>query len=205
MTLKKINFGLINYGAGNIASVVACFKRLGYSIRIIECEDDLPDINFFILPGVGALPRAIEFLRGTGLSESLVYRVRLGAPIIGICLGMHLMATKSLELGNNTGLNLIPGRVVPNDDSRVLVGWRALDIKKNVSFLSGVNGQEFYFNNTYRYVTDVQNIIANVEGSLSSAAIVKKGSALGVQFHPEKSQRNGIDFIKMVIENSDLV
>ena len=205
MTLKKINFGLINYGAGNIASVVACFKRLGYSIRIIECEDDLPDINFFILPGVGAFPRAIEFLRGTGLSESLVYRVRLGTPIIGICLGMHLMATKSLELGNNTGLNLIPGRVVPNDDSRVLVGWRALDIKKNVSFLSGVNGQEFYFNNTYRYVTDVQNIIANVEGSLSSAAIVKKGSALGVQFHPEKSQRNGIDFIKMVIENSDLV
>ena len=97
------------------------------------------------------------------------------------------------------------GRVVPNENSKVLVGWRALDVKKSVSFLSDVNDQEFYFNNTYRYVTNAQNIIANVEGSLSSAAIVKKGTALGVQFHPEKSQQNGLEFIKMVIESSDFV
>ena len=85
MTLKKINFGLINYGAGNIASVVACFERLGHSIRIVELEDDLTGVNFFILPELEHFC-AIEFLRNTGLAESLFVELNSGPQFLAFAL-----------------------------------------------------------------------------------------------------------------------
>jgi glutamine amidotransferase len=116
---------------------------------------------------------------------------------------MHLMATKSFELGNNDGLNLIPGRVEPHDNGSTQIGWRPLVFRRPSEIFSTFEAQEFYFNNSYRFVTENKYIFATVGNSGGNVAAVKNGTALGLQFHPEKSQNIGTAFLSRAIESLD--
>ena len=196
--------GIVDYGAGNHASVKRCLSQLGFRARISSTPDQLDKADVLLLPGVGAFPTAMERLHAAGLVGYLQKAAQLGRPIIGICLGMQLLAESSTELGFTPGLGLIPGAVEAIREPRWHIGWNSLEVVDSHPLFHASDGEVFYFNHSYAFRGSEEFVVARSrvqEGADTLVAVIRRGSVLGLQFHPEKSQEPGYELLERLIRN----
>lgn len=193
---------IIDYGVGNLFSLVSSFKKIGEDAIVTKNADDLVKADRIILPGVGAFCDAAEKLNNSGLVPVLFEQIKIGKPVMGICLGMQLLFTKSYEYGEYSGLDLIKGNVVPIkekvDNLKIPhMGWNALNIKVNHPLFKYIkNGDCVYFVHSFYAADCEENVIASSEYGIDITACVANKNVLGCQFHPEKSGQVGLNILK---------
>ncbi|RZN36753.1 MAG: imidazole glycerol phosphate synthase subunit HisH [Methanophagales archaeon ANME-1-THS] len=190
---------IIDYGMGNLFSIYNGLKRVYDEPRLVTAENiaRLKEAEGVIVPGVGAFDDGIRNLKP--FSEALLDCVGSGVPVLGICIGMQVLFEASEE-GNEKGLGLIPGTVVrlPRTVRVPHMGWNNLHLRKDSALLDGITGEDyFYFVHSYHCVPrDKECIIASVEYGVQITAVVNKMNLYGVQFHPEKSSKRGLQLLK---------
>lgn len=198
---------IIDYGMGNLFSVYNGLKKVGSQRRIVSESDDLGDEDGIIVPGVGAFDDAIRNIKP--FSEKLLEVVESGVPVLGICLGMQIMLEESEE-GDEKGFGLIPGKVIrlPANVRVPHIGWNSLHLRRNSKLLEGISSADFfYFAHSYHCKPwKERNIIASVEveyghdGDKDIAAVISKDNVYGVQFHPEKSSKKGLQILSNFVD-----
>lgn len=193
--------GIVDVGIGNTGSLRGALYSLGWNTKLVASSQDLEEANRLILPGVGSFAEAIRRLRNAGLVDSIRNYSASGKPILGICLGMQLLATRGFEGGLTEGLTLIPGDVCHLDiDSQYRlphVGWNGLDASRDHPLLKGIRpGVDFYFVHSFYFQADDQaHVVGTTKYGINFPSFIAKGNVAGTQFHPEKSQRNGLQIL----------
>lgn len=195
---------IIDYGMGNLLSVQRAFEKCGSDAVIIDNPLELRDAERIVLPGVGAFPDAMDNLRKNGWIEELNRAVlEKETPILGICLGMQLLADKGYEVRECDGLGYIPGEIVrftqTQEKERIPhVGWNEILKREDSPLFDGIaDGTNYYFVHSYHFRVANEENIATVTpycGEFVSSVI--KDNIVGTQFHPEKSQKAGFKLIK---------
>lgn len=197
---------VIDYGMGNIGSVINMIRRIGGEVRSSSSLDEIKESRKLILPGVGAFDAGMTALEESGLSEALKdVVVNNGAHILGICLGMQLLLGSSEE-GEKPGLGLVPGRVIRfKVEKQGLpvphMGWNVVKpVKRSLIFEPNEKLQRFYFVHSY-YVEcdDLHDIATTSEYGHEFVSAFERKKVMGVQFHPEKSHRFGLELLNRLI------
>jgi len=193
--------GIIDYGAGNLASVIKAVEYAGGDAKIISEPEAIFKCDRIILPGVGAAGEAVKRLRENHLIEALDEKVRQqAAPFLGICLGMQLLGDVLHEFGSHEGLGWIPGEVVhlsqiaPVQTRIPHMGWNEVKFQSNATVFSEKlkKYRYFYFAHSFSFkVSNPAMIAGTVSYGNESVAAVKSGNIFATQFHPEKSQIAG--------------
>jgi glutamine amidotransferase len=194
-----VTLALIDYQAGNLHSVANALRAAGCAdLAVTSDPDAVLAADRIVLPGVGAFGACAAALRAVpGLVEAIETRVRRqGAPFLGICVGMQLMADEGEELGTHAGLGWVPGRVRRIDpagtDAKVPhMGWN--DVRPTTGHPLIVPG-EAYFLHSYAFEGD--GVVATTDHAGPVTAAIARDTMLGVQFHPEKSQRYGLALLE---------
>lgn len=191
--------GIIDYQRSNLFSITHALDYLRAPYHFIKEKKDMDDVDCIILPGVGSFTEAITTLNVTGLDLALKTAAQQNKPIIGICLGMHLMADSGEEGGNQKGLGLIPGsvcRLPPQPHARVPnIGWRTIQYPPRST--SSFNDRMFYFMHSYVFIPKLEESIEATSdfGGYSTVAVIRHKNLIGIQFHPEKSGKDGLKFL----------
>ena len=190
MNSKNINICILDYGSGNVMSVLNAFLSLGYNATISNQNNKIINSSHIVLPGVGSYGSSMEKLKQK----------------LGICVGMQLLSDFGNEFKNTKGLGWIQGHVDKINTKKKLphIGWNKIKILKNSKLLDKINDKMyFYFVHSYRYnCKNEKNIIANTEYDSFFPSIINLKNIFGVQFHPEKSQKAGLLLLKNFIENT---
>jgi len=200
---KKIM--IINYGMGNIRSIANALEILGGEYLISDKYEDMDQACALILPGVGAFGMAMENLKKFNLINELKRQVLENKkPFFGICLGMQLLAEDSTEMGFSKGLGWVKGHVVKLESEGKLhvphVGWNNVHVENNIALFDRVDeGANFYFDHSYHLDCDPDWIAATFEYGGKYVAAIAKDNIWATQFHPEKSQRNGLKMLRNFI------
>lgn len=197
---RRKTIGIVDYGVGNHASVLRAFQALDMRCRYSRDRQVLDDCDVLVLPGVGAFPTAMATLQAHDLVEYLRERARGGQPMIGLCLGMQLLADQSLEHGVTAGLGIIPGTVAPLPSSKWHIGWNSIEVRVGDALLGPSDGQSVYFNHSYAFEgpAEFEICVSRLEAPFTAG--IRRGNVVGLQFHPEKSQNVGRDILKNVVE-----
>jgi len=186
---------VVDYKLNNLRSLENTLRRFGHDVRVTSNPGDIETAEKLILPGVGAFGDGMRNLREFGLAEPFIEKVKSGTPVLGICLGMHLLFTESEEFGLHRGLDLLQGRVVKLPASLRVphMGWNQLHPKQANGLTQGVNESSFvYFVHSYYVVPESADIILmTTDYEIEFPAIVHTKNIWATQFHPEKSQRVG--------------
>ncbi len=203
-----MSVAIVDYGSGHLRSAAKAFERAAgpkTSVTVTARAADLAEASHIVLPGVGAFADCMAGLAGVkGMVEALEENViGAGKPFLGICVGMQLMAERGLEHGTHRGLGWIGGevrRVEPSDKSLKIphMGWNDVSLTQTGHpVLAGLaNGDHVYFVHSYQFVcADPAQVLATVDYGGAVTAIVGRDNMLGTQFHPEKSQKVGLDLI----------
>ena len=190
---------IIDYGMGNTASIKNMISKAGGKAQISADPEKIMQAKAIILPGVGHFGRAMELIHEGGFRAIIDEKVKEKVPVLGICLGMQLLADSGTEDGNSRGLGWIAGNVLRLDATggRKIphIGFNAVSIRnENGGLLDGLDASiDFYFVHSYHFVPhDAATVIGVCEYGAEIVAAVRKGNIWGVQFHPEKSQSNGL-------------
>ncbi|MFH2066165.1 MAG: imidazole glycerol phosphate synthase subunit HisH [Pseudomonadota bacterium] len=195
---------IIDYGMGNLHSVRRAFEECGAEVLISDDPKAIRKATHIVLPGVGAFHDGMTSLVQSGWCEAVRRESKKeGIPVLGICLGMQLLAEAGDEGGEIKGLGLVPGRIekMKPDSSRTRiphVGWNEIYRTRENPLFEGIpDGTDFYFVHSYRFVPETQEIaIAMTPYCGEFASAVMHNNVFGVQFHPEKSQKYGFQVIK---------
>lgn len=197
---------IIDYGLGNINAFVNVYTKLNIPVRVARTADEVLSAGKLILPGVGSFDYAMTLLNNSGLRSAVEKKVvEERTPVIGICVGMQMMAESSDE-GVLPGLGWIKGKVRLFDESKISfktklphMGWNNIIPVTNQGLLNGLdNDSRFYFLHSYYFeCSDQANVLATTEYGIRYACAVKSENVYGVQFHPEKSHSNGV----LLLEN----
>lgn len=192
---------IVDYGMGNLHSVSKAVERLGYEPLVTGEREEILAADGIILPGVGAFGDAMEQLRETSLNSVMKDAAESGKPLLGICLGMQLLFSRSEEHGQFEGLDILPGSVVrfTGGDYKVPhMGWNSLQFEKREHPLfAGLEEGHVYFVHSYHVLPEVQaDLLAVTDYGQPVTAIVGRGSVYGMQFHPEKSGELGMSLLR---------
>ncbi len=199
---------VINYGLGNLTSVSNALELMCIAHEISSSPQNIEKASHLILPGVGSFKEGIAGLEKGGWIEPIRRAVlNEGKRILGICLGMQLFADEGFENGHYLGLSLLPGRVekIPIEGTGLAlphIGWNSVVPQPGHSIMRGIAPEsDFYFVHSYRYMPEDVSVIAGVtDYGVPIAAVVEQGNIIGTQFHPEKSQDNGMRLLQNFIE-----
>lgn len=200
---------IIDYGVGNLFSLVSSFKAIGLQACVTGDEKEIKNAKKIVLPGVGAFGDAIDKLKMTGLDKVIIEQVNQGKELLGICLGMQLLFDISYEYGEHEGLSLIKGSIKPiadviDKDLKIPhIGWNSLKFTENKSkIFKYLNDGDFvYFVHSF-YGTDCnESIIATTNYGADLTAAVGRDNIYGCQFHPEKSGKVGLKILKAFCED----
>jgi glutamine amidotransferase len=199
---------VIDYGSGNLHSakkaVVKAMSeaKLQGSVLVTNDPKQLVQASHIILPGVGAFADCMKGLQEVGgMIDELENQVlKNKKPFLGICVGMQMLAETGLEDGEHKGLGWLSGMVkkIPAKDGLRIpqMGWNSLKFNKDSKLLNGISeNDDVYFVHSYYFKTDLENIVATTNYGSELTAIIEKNNIMGVQFHPEKSQKIGIKII----------
>ena len=196
--------GVIDYGAGNLQSVLNAFSLLKISADLVRDGNELMKFDKVILPGVGAFREAMKKLDERNFSESIRDFIKSGRPFLGICLGMQLLFEESDEFGLCSGLGLINGRVQKFDNTKFdrslkipHVGWNAMKFIKQTPINFGLKDSEFlYFVHSFHVVCDDSVVLGETEYGYEFVSAVCKDNIYGFQPHPEKSSEIGLKILE---------
>ena len=194
---------IVDYGMANLRSVQKAFEKVGHAAEITGDPSRVAEADKLVLPGVGAFRDAIARLRESGLAEPIVDHIKAGRPFLGICLGLHMLFTKSHEDGEYAGLNLFPGEVVHFPDVPGLkvphMGWNTLRFTQpGCPLFAGLPADSaVYFVHSYFPQPTTRAIVAaEADYPTPFCAAVWKDNVFATQFHPEKSQRVGLQMLR---------
>ena len=203
-----MKIGIVDYGLGNIQSVknAILFHAPDISVDLVHKPDELNQFDKLILPGVGAFGDAMKLINEKGWNDVIKEEAKKGKYILGICLGMQLLSSRSYEFGEHQGLNLIAGEVtkfdLPSHYRIPHIGWN--NVHFNYSHPLAIDVEQdadFYFVHSYHFkCDDPQYALANTSYGNTFTSVVAKENIMGVQFHPEKSQEVGLKLISNFIE-----
>ena len=199
--------GVVDYGTGNLRSVVKAFEYLGAQVQVFQSPKGMDEMDALVFPGQGTFDQCLKALDQSGLHKKLQEWVRAGRPYFGICLGLQVLFEGSEE-GKLPGLKIFPGtvrRFPPNASLKVPhMGWNAVNwnlqstnpLRKDL-----VDGDQFYFVHSY-YVTGVSSDVVKFETSYGIPFVsgIFSGKCVATQFHPEKSQSKGLQLYRNFLE-----
>jgi len=197
---------IINYDMGNIGSIANMLKKIGEAVNIAHTPEDILKAEKLILPGVGAFDRGMSNLAKTGFLEALHEKVKAGTPILGVCLGMQLMSKRSEE-GVLPGLGWIDAHTVKfNLADKLLkiphMGWNEViaEATQHYLFQNLPERPRYYFVHSYHVQADTPDIIvAKTSYGIPFVSAFQKGPIMGVQFHPEKSHKFGMELYRRFV------
>jgi glutamine amidotransferase/cyclase len=200
---------LLDYGAGNVRSVINAVERLGGSLKLVTKPEDILSADKLIFPGVGNYESMIQILNQKNYIEPLRQYLSADRPFFGICLGMQALFQGSEEaVSNNESLGFFKGRVerFKTDLAVPHMGWNGINIKQISPLLDGVDpDSRFYFVHSYHLVPeDPSVILTTTTYDYEFVSSVQKGNVMGTQFHPEKSGRVGMQLLENFISSEDL-
>ena len=198
---------VIDYGMGNLGSVRRALEECGAEVLVSDDPADCRWADHLVLPGVGAFADGMAALTESGWVDAVRAAAAGGVPVLGICLGMQLLAEKGMEGGEVAGLGLIPGEVVrltpDSAETRIPhVGWNEVHQAASHPLLDGIaRGTDFYFVHSYHFVpASRDDAIACTPYCGSFVSVAAAGNVFGTQFHPEKSSRAGFQLLRNFLE-----
>ena len=199
---KKIKIKIIDLGLNNIFSLYHALNDIGFKVSILDINNNKIDTDILVIPGVGAFPKAMNFLKKNNLDKKIKEFNDKNKVIFGICLGMQLLFDSSSEFGDHKGLSLISGTVEKIDKKLINVpniGWfPTTHANRNFFLPNRLNNEFFYFVHSY-YCNpkDQKNIITTTKISkFNFCSAVQKEKIIGTQFHPEKSGDKGMQILR---------
>ena len=192
-----MSIGIVDIGICNMGSLRQALHIQGWDVVFVSNPDDLHELTHLFFPGVGAFKTAIQRLHRAKLFTAIRHFAEEGNPIMGICLGMQLLAERGFEGGDTDGLGLIPGFVSRIDAPGMRlphVGWNNAQQVQIHPLLDGIRDDvDFYFVHRYRFAAaNSDHVLTCTEYGELFPSIIAKENVVGVQFHPEKSQANGL-------------
>ena len=196
-----MSISILDIGFGNLASLKNAFDFLGIKNKIIKHVSEISSSESIVLPGDGSF-KAIKTIYERGYLEALCNHIDKKKPILGICLGMQFFADLSDEDKTNKGFGWIPGKVIKFKSSDTLqvphIGYNSVVPKFEHKIFSNLDkNSDFYFIHSYYYSPiNAEHTLANTDYGEKFSSVILKDNILGVQFHPEKSQQNGLIFLK---------
>ena len=201
---------IVDYGIGNLHSVARAFATWSRDVKVVSSWEEIPGATHLVLPGVGAFGAAMKQIEDRGFTQVLRDYADSGRPMIGLCVGMQILATTGQEDGSHMGLDLIKGTVTPlraRDPEAIVpnMGWRVVSGTNIGSplFDSGSQDSLYYFAHSFEFTATNQDEVAATTtfGDVEIVAAVRKGSLWGLQFHPEKSAQGGLALIRKFLED----
>jgi len=196
---NELKICIVDYGIGNIKAFKNIYDKLNINVEIASKKEQFVNATHLILPGVGTFDWAMSKLNESGLKETLDGLVlEKKIPILGICVGMQIMASQSEE-GVLSGLNWIEGKVLKLDKDIILphMGWNNVKLSNKSDLFNNIENFEFYFLHSYYYKTeDDKHILSMSKYGNSFTSAIYKENIFGTQFHPEKSHKNGIKILE---------
>ena len=196
---------IVDYDMGNLKSVHKAFESVGHRAAVTRDPQAIADASHVVLPGVGAFGDCMRNLERHGLVEPVLGAIRAGKPFLGICLGFQLLFSESEECGTHRGLGVIPGRVVrfasgasPTPMKVPHMGWNSIAIGKRSPVLDGVpDGAFMYFVHSYYVVPDDRSVACTMtDYGRPFVSSIARDNIFACQFHPEKSQSEGLRIIR---------
>ena len=199
---------VIDCNIGNLASVQSALLKIGAKSKIVSKPQDIKRYDKVLLPGVGAFGDAMYHLCQNKMDRAIKEFAKSGKPILGICLGMQLLFSKSLEFGEHKGLDLIAGEVVPfnkdtfNKPHKVPhIGWNKLFVQKDTPIFKNMTKEFYlYFVHSYHVVTKDEYIIGKTWYGYEFVSAVQNGNIFGIQPHPEKSHESGLEMLRNFVQ-----
>jgi glutamine amidotransferase len=196
--------GLIDYGAGNFTSVFNALRFLEFDVIRVTEPSQMNQVSHLILPGVGAFPTAMRKLESLHLVEELRRQLLENQkPFLGICVGMQVLGSLGREFENYPGLGFVPGVVdlIPADQHGLRlphIGWNELTVTRPSPLFAGMSDKPiFYFVHSYQLRPESpENVLATCRYGVEVVAVVERANIFGVQFHPEKSQHDGLRLLR---------
>jgi imidazole glycerol-phosphate synthase subunit HisH len=187
---------ILDYGMGNLRSAEKALEHVGVTATISRDPETVRAADGVILPGVGAMPRAMERIRELGLEELIAERRESGVPILGICLGLQLLFDSTTEFGGSDGLGLLEGPVAELDAEGLKVphiGWSPVNWERESRLTEGLpSGTPFYFVHSFAPQPSAADLLGSAEYGARFACAAQRDNVYGVQFHPEKSSSAGL-------------
>jgi imidazole glycerol-phosphate synthase subunit HisH len=186
---------IVDYGMGNRRSVEKAFEHVGAEVRVTADHEAIRAADAVVVPGVGAFPEAMRRLSAAGLDGVIRERAGEGTPVLGICLGMQLLFEASAEHEGAAGLGLLPGEVTPLEAPKLPhIGWNRVALERPSGLTEGL-GEAVAFSHVHSFVCrplEDGDVVGRGEYGERFASIVERDNVAGVQFHPEKSSRDGL-------------
>jgi imidazole glycerol-phosphate synthase subunit HisH len=196
---------IIDYGIGNLRSIEKAFQSVGSDVKRTDKAEDIAKAERVVLPGVGAFGACAAEIRRRGLVAPVMEAIASGKPFLGVCVGMQLLFEMGEEMGRHEGLGYLPGKVVrfsgemaaePAGASLKVphMGWNTITAHRSDPLLEGIEPNAyFYFVHSFHAAPqNPDDVLASTHYGVDFPAIVQRNMVYGVQFHPEKSQRNGL-------------
>ncbi len=181
---------LLDYGAGNVRSVINAIENLGHKVRLVRTGQDLLEAEKLVFPGVGAFGSMMEILHQRNLVEPLKRYLAADRPFLGICLGMQALFAGSEEAPGVPGLGLLPGRVkrFTVDLAVPHIGWNGVRARQASRIFAGLEGDEkFYFVHSYHLEADESVVLTVTDYGYPFVSAVQRGNIIGTQFHRKKA------------------
>jgi glutamine amidotransferase len=180
---------VVNYGVGNLRSIRKGLEKSGANVEITHSPTRLRNSDAIVLPGVGAFAPAVKNM--APIAEVVAEAMKNGKPILGVCLGLQLLFTRSSEGGSIRGLDFISGDIVklPENVKTPQMGWNTLNIVQSHPYV-------YFVHSYYPQPTDPQVIVATTEYGVKFPSMVAKNNLFATQFHPEKSSKTGLTILK---------
>ncbi len=202
---SKVKVGVIDLKSHNLFSILQAMKNIGYKTTVLNKANQFKDKDIIILPGVGSFKYAMNFLKNSGLSDSIKEHVQKKKTLFGVCLGMQLLFSKSEEFGKTNGLNIFKGKVIKFNDKNLKIphiGWNNIDKKNGIFLPKNLFKNKYYFTHSFYCKPQDDNDIHAITnyGRLKFCSSVVKKNIVGTQFHPEKSGKAGLKILKQLIK-----
>lgn len=199
--MSKPLIAIVDYGMGNRRSVEKALEHVGARITITADQAELDAADGLVLPGVGAFPQAMRNIRERGLEELLQRRTREGTPLLGLCLGMQLPFTRSVEWGGEAGLGIVEGEIRELQVTGLKlphIGWNEVHWTRPSALTEGLPDPcAFYHVHTYAaYPADDEIVLGRGDYGGPFVSVVEQPPFYGVQFHPEKSSVHGLKMLE---------
>jgi imidazole glycerol-phosphate synthase subunit HisH len=186
---------VVDYGMGNRRSVEKAFEHVGAEVRVTGDHVAIREADAVVVPGVGAFPEAMRRLSAAGLDGVIRERAEHGTPVLGICLGMQLLFEASAEHEGAAGLGLLPGEVTALEAPKLPhIGWNRVALERPSGLTEGLGGAAAFYH-VHSFVCRPRedgDVVGRGEYGERFASIVERENVAGVQFHPEKSSRDGL-------------